>query len=274
MSPFRFEVDIKTIGILGNRPFLVISLYITGTCVQMMKYDRAYKTRRSSPRTPIRPTKPAPPLPLSAGSSYVMDRARNEFVTHVRPKIDRLTKLSTTGFQLAGQSLEQTIHLSKTHSTKIGATISSVVGGYLFDAALDTYHGGRSGHPRRQCRCFLVSAQCPTRKSAGRCRAKSNSCKVKNNKFHKKLKHRMRVTNTPSTINLKHLTTLLPLLFHSSPLQSQKNASIYRRSRRASNINRLRHRCALNVFRVNHWQQTQTTHNFQQSRRWYPLPRL
>lgn len=25
MSPFRFEVDIKTIGILGNRPFLVIT---------------------------------------------------------------------------------------------------------------------------------------------------------------------------------------------------------------------------------------------------------
>lgn len=116
-------------------------------CTDDLKYDRAYKTRRSSPRTPIRPTKPAPPLPLGAGSSYVMDRARNEFVTHVRPKIDRLTKLSTTGFQLAGQSLEQTIHLSKTHSTKIGATISSVVGGYLFDAALDTYHGGRFWPP-------------------------------------------------------------------------------------------------------------------------------
>ena len=36
----------------------------------------------------------------------------------------------------------------------------------LVDAALDAYHGGRSGHPRHQCRCrcFFVSAQCPTRK--------------------------------------------------------------------------------------------------------------
>ena len=89
------------------------------------------RRRGSSPRTPTRLPKPAPPLPLGAGSSYGMLRARNVFATHVQPKIDRLRKFSTTGFQLAGQSLEKTIHLSKTHSTKIVGTISSGVGGYL-----------------------------------------------------------------------------------------------------------------------------------------------
>ena len=174
-------------------------------------------------------------------------------MTHVRPKIDRLTKLSTTGFQLAGQSLEQTIHLSKTHSTKIVGTISSGVGGYLL-MQLSTHIMVVVLATLVISAVVVVSLfQLNVRQENQQVVVEQNQTAAKSKIINfTKLKHRMRVTNTPSTINLEHLTTLLPLLFHSSPLQSQKNASIYRRSRRASNINRLRHRCALNVFRVNH----------------------